>query len=232
MKSELKILKAVGNYDSTILRPIKQFGLATMTARDILKWTNLPELRITQIAGMTVQVTSQQTGICKQQFIDDHSVLKLHWTGPDFEIVRIPNQLQYQGHQDKHETVLNRFQPWFDYIYIYIYICICICICMCICIYVTPGSCCVHGCIHFFRLWFWCGTTGMFCQIQVGKYGFHKTHNISHEDFPFTHLPSVHLRFAVASGIPGLVKAQFTLVATANEQKKTDPWTGRRITNK
>ena len=140
MKSELKILKAVGNYDSTILRPIKQFGLATMTARDILKWTNLPELRITQIAGMTVQVTSQQTGICKQQFIDDHSVLKLHWTGPDFEIVRIPNQLQYQGHQDKHETVLNRFQPWFDYIYLYIYICVYAYVYVCVYVYMWPQA--------------------------------------------------------------------------------------------
>ena len=43
---------------------------------------------------------------------------------------------------------------------------------------------------------------------------------LSHREFPPTHLPSVHLRFALASGIPNLVKAQFTSVATVNRKNQ------------
>jgi hypothetical protein len=50
----------------------------------------------------------------------------------------------------------------------------------------------------------------MYCVFHNAQHGI-----LSHRDFP---LPSVHLRFALASGIPGLVKAQFTSVATVNRK--------------
>ena len=52
----------------------------------------------------------------------------------------------------------------------------------------------------------------MYCVFHNAQHGI-----LSHRDFP---LPSVHLRFALASGIPGLVKAQFTSVATVNRKKQ------------
>ena len=147
--------------------PSKRNALATMTAQDILKWTNLPELRITQIAGMTI--TSSLIPI---QFLN-------------IELIPISRLCEYQpttvaGLARQTWNCLES-TPIMVRLCICICLCICLCICICICICILcicicicilyvyvyvyvyeyeyvyymyiicdPSSCCVHGCIHFF----------------------------------------------------------------------------------